>query len=346
MNKILGWTALGIGICGATSWQAITMAASPLSLAYPPNNHETTADRIFLIGTAPPTGEVLVNDRPVQRSAAGHFAPTFPLQVGENVFTLRYQDQVIQLKVTRQAVQSEIPTGLNFGKDSLTPAVGIARLPGETICFGAIAPPQAQVSVKLGDQRIPLQAQTQAVNLPENSAVLTQQNQPTIGSAIGQYQGCTTATTPGSLGQPQFQLSLKGASTAQAAPGKVTILAPNQLEVAEITAEAGTARTGASTDHSRLTPLPKGTRAAITGREGDWLRLDYGAWINQKETRLVQSIVPPRSLIRSLSSRQVPGWTEIVFPLQAPVPVAVQQGDRTFTLNLYNTTAQTDTIYV
>jgi N-acetylmuramoyl-L-alanine amidase len=92
--------------------------------------------------------------------------------------------------------------------------------------------------------------------------------------------------------------------------------------------------------------LPKGTRAAITGREGDWLRLDHGAWINQKEMRLVSSAVPPRSLIRSISSRQVPGWTEVVFPLQAPVPVTVQQGDRTFTLNLFNTTAQTDTIYV
>ncbi|HEY9805202.1 MAG TPA: N-acetylmuramoyl-L-alanine amidase, partial [Candidatus Obscuribacterales bacterium] len=132
----------------------------------------------------------------------------------------------------------------------------------------------------------------------------------------------------------------------QAAPGKVTILAPNQLEVAEVTADSGTARTGPSTDYSRLTPLPKGTRATITGREGDWLRLDYGAWINQKETRLISSAVPPRSLIRSISSRQVPGWTEVVFPLQTPVPVSVQQGDHTFTLNLYNTTAQTDTIYV
>ncbi|MEP0872500.1 N-acetylmuramoyl-L-alanine amidase [Trichocoleus desertorum AS-A10] len=346
MNRILGWTAVGVGTCSAVLWQTVTIAAQPLYLAYPPNNHETTSDRIFLIGTAPPDGEVLVNDRPIQRSTAGHFAPTFPLQVGENLFTLRYQSQTIQLKVTRQAAQSEVPTGLNFAKDSLTPAADIAHLPGESICFGAIAPPQAQVSVKLGNQTIPLQAQTQAVNLPENSAVLTQQNQPSVGSAIGQYQGCTIATTPGNLGQPQFQLSSKGASTIQAAPGKVTILAPNQLEVAEVTAEAGTARTGPSTDYSRLTPLPKGSRAAVTGREGDWLRLDYGAWINQKETRLASSAVPPRSLIRSISSRQVPGWTEVVFPLQTPVPVSVQQGDRTFTLNLFNTTAQTDTIYV
>lgn len=36
--------------------------------------------------------------------------------------------------------------------------------------------------------------------------------------------------------------------------------------------------------------------------------------------------------------------TEIIFPLQTPVPVVVTQGDKRITLTLYNTTAQTDTI--
>jgi N-acetylmuramoyl-L-alanine amidase len=202
------------------------------------------------------------------------------------------------------------------------------------------------VSVALGGQTTPLQAQTQTVVLPPNSAVLTQQNNPQLQKASGQYQGCTTFTTPGVLGQPQFQRSMSSSTVQELAPGKVEILAPTQLQTVEVTAQAGTARTGPSTDYSRLTPLPQGTQATVTGREGEWLRLDYGAWINQKETRVISQGIPPRSLIRSLSSRQVPGWTEVVFPLQAPVPMSVQQGDRSFTLNLHNTTAQTDTIYV
>ncbi|HEY9781917.1 MAG TPA: N-acetylmuramoyl-L-alanine amidase, partial [Leptolyngbyaceae cyanobacterium] len=106
----------------------------------------------------------------------------------------------------------------------------------------------------------------------------------------------------------------------------------------------GVARTGPGTDYSRLTPLPKGTRAAVTGREGEWLRLDYGGWINSKETQLWPGAMPPRSLIRSVLSRQISGATEFVFPLQVPVPVSVQQGERTLTLTIYNTTAQTDVI--
>ncbi len=346
MNQGWQWIMLGAIATGSVTLQTVAVAEQPLSVTYPPNNHETTADRIFLIGTAPPEGEVLVNGQAIARNAAGHFAPTFPLEIGDNLFTLRYQNQEIQLRVVRLSEQPNVPVAGNFAKDSLTPAVDIARLPGELVCFSAIAPPNSKVSVALGGQTTPLQAQTQTVTLPPNSAVLTQQNNPQLQKTSGQYQGCTTFTTPGLLGQPQFQRSMSSSTVQELAPGKVEILAPTQLQVVEVTAQSGTARTGPSTDYSRLTPLPQGTQATVAGREGEWLRLDYGAWINQKETRVISQGIPPRSLIRSLRSRQVPGWTEVVFPLQTPVPVSVQQGDNTFTLNLYNTTAQTDTIYL
>lgn len=344
-------------------------AEQPLSVVYPPNVHQTTSDRIFLIGTAPRTGEVLVNGKPIERSRAGHFAPTFPLQVGENLFTLQYQNQQVQIKVQRLPSTPAPPVGLAFGQNSLTPSVNVARLPGELICFGAIAPANANVAVKLGDRLIPLLPQSQQVQLPANSALLTGRNQPSSQNLAGQYQGCTTLPagelrpfgtlmygnntiagqrfeepTALDLGKPEFQLRLNGKTITQPGAGKITVLSPSQLAVAEVTADAGVARTGPSTDYSRLTPLPKATRAAVTGREGGWLRLDYGGWIDSKETRILSGAVPPRSLIRSVSARIVPNATEIVFPLQVPVPISVQQGDRTLTLTLYNTTAQTDVI--
>jgi N-acetylmuramoyl-L-alanine amidase len=146
------------------------------------------------------------------------------------------------------------------------------------------------------------------------------------------------------LGYPQFQLTLNGQTVTQSGTGKVEVLSPVNAQVIEVTADPGTARTGASTDYSRLTPLPKGTRAAVTGQEGEWLWLDYGGWIKASETQVLPNAVPPRSLIRSVRARQAGDWTEILFPLQVAVPMTVQQGDRSFTLTLHNTTAQTDTI--
>ncbi len=58
-------------------------------------------NKFFLIGTAPPEGEVAVNGQVIRRSSAGHFAPSLPLKVGLNTFTLRYQGQVVTVQVTR-----------------------------------------------------------------------------------------------------------------------------------------------------------------------------------------------------------------------------------------------------
>ncbi|WP_375471660.1 N-acetylmuramoyl-L-alanine amidase [uncultured Nostoc sp.] len=339
MKNLLGLVILGFILCSS-----IALAQPSLIVIFPQTNYQTSAQKIFFLGTAPPDGEVSINSKPITRSKAGHFSPSFPLQLGENLFTVRRQNQELKIKVIRLNTSPELPQGVAFAKDSLTPAVDIARLPGEVICFGAIAPPNANVSVTLANQTTALLPQPQQAQLPSNLAALTGQNQPHAQSSVGNYQGCTIVATAADLGKPQFQLTLDGKTITQSGSGKIEILSRAQLPVSEVTVESGVARTGPSTDHSRLTPLPKGTRATVTGREGEWLRLDYGAWINSKETRILPGAVPPQTIIRSVGYRQLPGATEIVFPLQVPVPVSVQQSEGAFALTLYNTTAQTDII--
>ena len=365
MKKLLGLLILGFIVTSSV----VALAVSSFLVVYPPNNHQTRSEKIFLIGTAPPDGQVLINGKPINRSQAGHFAPSFPLQLGENLFTVRHQNQELKIQVTRLATQPELPQGLAFAKDSLIPAADIARLPGELICFSAIAPPNASVSVNLANKTISLAPQPQQVSLPSNSAALTGNNQPTAQFIPGKYEGCTileqaepvssnliadnniisAADIPNTnqtidLGKPEFQLTLNGETITQPGTGKIQILSPANLEVAEVVADAGVARTGPKTDYSRLTPLPKGTQALITGRDGEWLRLDYGGWINSRETRVLPGAIPPRTTIRSVGYRRLPSATEMIFPLQVPVPVSVEQSDHNFTLTLYNTTAQTDTI--
>ncbi len=337
VGLISGITVGSLG-CGA-----IAQAQQPLFVVYPPDSHETVAEQIFLIGTAPPAGEVRINGQVIDRSPAGHFAPSLPLQIGENRFTLTYADQTLQILVTRTTQAPPTPVGVAFAEGTLAPVVDIARLPDEIICFEAIAPDNAAVTVTLGAQTVPLMPQSNPVALPPNSAVLTFDNQPIPVSAATLYYGCTTFADSGVLGAPTYRLTLDGQQHDQQAPGVIEIMAPALSQTVRVTAASGTARTGPSTDYSRLTPLPSSTQARITGRDGDWYRLDYGAWIRASDVE-VQPGRPPRSLIRSIQARQSDGWTDIYFPLQVPVPVSVEQGDDTFTLTLHNATAQTDTI--
>jgi N-acetylmuramoyl-L-alanine amidase len=321
-----------------------------LHLTYPPAQHQTTSSKIFLIGTAPTDGDVLINDRPIRRSVFGHFAPSFPLQIGENSFALQYKDRTIALKVTRSQRETPPPQELGFLADSLTPTVDIARMPGERICFNAIATPGATVTLKLGDRAVALEPKTANVQLPANAAVLTKLNQPIGESVAGRYEGCTTFANPAKLGQPEYEASLNGSSVKQVAKGNVEILSSDRLQLAEVNIDPGVTRTGPSSDFSRLTPLPKGTQALINAREGEWIRLSYGgensAWINSKSTNITDAKRSPYSIVRSIRSKTLKDWTEIIVPLQIPVPIAVKQNNRIFKLTLHNVTAQTDTIAV
>ncbi|MBV6625396.1 MAG: N-acetylmuramoyl-L-alanine amidase [Rivularia sp. (in: Bacteria)] len=339
MKPLLGFVVLASIATPNLAWAQ----EQPLKVVYPPTNHKTTSDKIFFIGTAPPTGQVFINGKPITRSESGHFAPSFPLQIGENTFTIRHSDQQIEIEVIRTSTQPEVPQGLNFAKDSLTPKVDIARLPGELICFSAIAPPSATVSVNLGDnKRVPLLLQPPQAQLPSNLAALTGTNQPQ-NATKSEYSGCTVAEA-NQLATPKYQLTLNSQTITQEAPGKITVLQPSQLPVVEVSAEFGVARTGPSTNYSRLTPLPKGTRSAVTGKTGEWLRLDYGAWIKSSETVALPNAIVPNTIIRSVASSQSQDSTKVSFPLQTPVPVSVKQESDRFTLTLHNTTAQTDTI--
>ena len=334
---------LGLVLFNFLFTSSVALAQEPLLVVFPPTNYQTSTEKIFFIGTAPPDGQVLINGKLVNRSKAGHFSPSFPLQLGENIFKVRYQNQEREIKIIRVSTQPELPQGLGFAKDSLTPAADIARLPGELICFSAVAPPQATVWVNLVNQNIALLPQPSQAQLPPNSSVLTGLNQPNL-SSLTKYQGCTTVANAADLGKPQFNLQINDQRITQTGLGKIEILSPTQLPVAEIASESGVTRTGSSTDYSRLTPLPKGTMASVTGKEGEWLRLDYGAWINSKETKIISGAIAPQTVIRSVGYRQLAEATEIRFPLETAVPVSVEQGNNAFTLTLYNTTAQTDTI--
>ncbi|MGF1515440.1 MAG: N-acetylmuramoyl-L-alanine amidase [Elainellaceae cyanobacterium] len=309
-----------------------------LNLVYPPNGHETTAAQIFFIGTA--AAAATINGQPVAQSGAGHFAPSLPLALGENRFVIRAGDAEQTLIVVRNAAVPALPEA-GFAEGSLFPTVAVARQPGETLCFEAIAPAESTVSLTLAGQTIPLLPQT-VVTLPPNSAVLTGQNGP-VGEGTT-YGGCLVLSQVGLLGPPRYRLETGDQPLEQAATGTVEVLPAVPFQVATVTAPSGTARTGPSTTYSRLTPLPTGTQAAVTGREGDWWRLDYGAWIRASDVAIADSAVPPRSLVRSVLGQELGDRTEILFPLQVPVPVSVAQGSGLFTLTLHNTTAQTDTI--
>ncbi len=360
MRRLIGFFLIGLlsfFIATATSAQNF-VPPTQLHLTYPPLQHTTTSDRLFFIGTAPKEGNVSINDQVISRTVAGHFAPSLPLQFGDNIFNIKYSspdrdrnsERQIKVKVVRTPRISQPPKEISFIKDSLFPISDIARQPNERICFDAIATPNAKVSVRVGDREISLLPRRRNSQLPPNSSVLTGNNGATNESPTGYFRGCTNFESSGQLGQPEYELRLGERIVKEKAKGQVEILSLKNIQVAEIVAIAADARTGASTDFSRLTPLPQGTKALITGKQGDWLRLDYGGWVRKSMTKIEDAEAYTPSTVRSIKTKRIIDkdnvWTEVIIPLEGAVPISIIQSDRTISLTLYNVTAQTDTISI
>ncbi|MEB3198443.1 MAG: N-acetylmuramoyl-L-alanine amidase [Candidatus Sericytochromatia bacterium] len=343
------WGRLGDGLSLLTAallcalFPARPASAEGLAVVYPPNGHVTTAERIFLIGTAAPGDVVWLNGQRVHRSPGGHFAPSLPLAVGSNLVTLAHRGQTLQMTVVRKPQEVPLASGPHFAEGSLEPAQDRAVQPGEAVRFAAVAPPGALVSVHIGGRTVPLVPQPPASRLPDNKAGLTGQNAPVAVTRVT-YAGVARFGTPGRLGKPIFQVSL-GAERAQTlGSGSLEVMAPERQPVIEVSAEAGITRSGPSSDFSRGTPLPRGTRALVTGRDGQFLRLAHGAWIDQQETVTLPGAVPPASVVRSLRWRTRAGQTEVLIPLQQALPFQIEVGERELNLQLHHAQAQTDII--
>lgn len=359
-----------VSFSGCAIAQTQSSEESGLRVVYPPQNHVTTSDRIFFIGSGAPNQPVLVTPSTadgkgtaieIHQSPMGNFAPSFPLAMGENRFLLRQGARTLTQIVTRRS-PLPAPNAQGWVETQIFPVGDLGRLPQEQLCYRAIGIANLTPSIQFSGPRelnIPLLSQGTAPLLPDNKAALVNQSDPTLnpaGTSSGmRYAGCLTLPSQGGTTYGPGQLRQGGTAFGL---GKLEVLDPDRLPVVEVTVPEGVARTGPSTNYSRLTPLPQGTQARVTGYDGEWLRLGYGGWIRERETRVIANRVLLPARLRSVTSRrprsrpgspnalQDSGATEIRFPLDRTVPISVNQGDRHLTLTLHHTIAETDIVAV
>jgi len=325
-------------------------AMAELFVSYPPRQHRTTSGQIFIIGTSESDAPIAIDGEPIDRSGGGHFAPIVPLELGLNTLLVQQGDRQIELQITR-IDDRPVYAAENFTAATIEPSVAIQRQIGEPVCFSAIAPADLEnARVAIGGRTIPLYPEPTPLRLPSNLAVLTSSQEALTDSAaaaaidLRHWSGCTRFDRPGSYGTPEFQAQIDGRSIAESGSGDVTIAPLSPVEIATVSVPNAVARTGPSTNHSRLTPLPEGTRATVTGRDGEWLRLDYGGWIKSAEATIAPAGQPNRAVMRSAAMAEAGDWIEVRVPLRSAVPVTVDQSPDSLRVQLHNTTAETDII--
>jgi N-acetylmuramoyl-L-alanine amidase len=216
---------------------------------------------------------------------------------------------------------------------SVLPRGDISLLPGELLVLRVRAREGAAVSVSVGGSTARLVPR-------ERGPVYADVSRP--GNFLLYEGSLCLPSQPGELGVPAFTVSSEGVTKNYEGVGKISVRSPAACEVAQVTAAQGDARTGPGEEYSKLTPLPRSSLAEVTGSEGEWLRLDYGAWMRREETSLHSSGLPLRALLGNVSSRRKGESLVFRFHLSSPVPLAVLQEQGRLTLSLYDVEATTE----
>ncbi|MEB3181339.1 MAG: N-acetylmuramoyl-L-alanine amidase [Nostocaceae cyanobacterium] len=302
-----------------------------------PRDYTTTSGKMLAMGTViPAKANVPINGKTSKGVQVDNFYTSLPLAGQDNVLYLSYlnQDHPYQQTQLVSLVEANV-----LGTAAVSSSVDIANLGVKLWCLGTSLAPKGYFT-------LPLLAESQPVELLTFRAKEQPDCQPAsfASSAVGGDFIRIAYGMGFNLGYPQSLLSFREETNIKELESDFQILPPFPLQIVEVKSDSGITRTGPSDESSRLTPLPQSTRAKVTGRQGEWLRLDYGAWINSNETQFLGFKVPTSSIINNIKTRKIEGKTEIIFPLDVPVPIAVEQGKRTFSLTLYNTKAQKDVI--
>jgi N-acetylmuramoyl-L-alanine amidase len=319
----------------------ICAGAAPLSIAFPPDGYRTKAASIFILGSSPPSGLLLIDGQEVRRSPSGYFAPTVALELGVNTVEARCGEESISIRVTRLPL-IDMPSGeAAVAPGSIYPEAPQAFMPGEIVDFRLSALPGAEVEVSLGDRSIPLRPRTAAPSESEGEA---RAEQPLV------YEGSMALpSNPGSqeplcLGSPTFRISRNGSSACYTGEGDIAVLSPECRQTVEIAAERCAARSGPSGASARIITIPKGSRSGVSGYSGDWYRLDCGYWVLKSDAIDLGTGTVLRPRLGDVIASSAADGTTLRFFLSSPAPVgAFQETDR-LSLRFYGVETRTELI--
>jgi N-acetylmuramoyl-L-alanine amidase len=167
----------------------------------------------------------------------------------------------------------------------------------------------------------------------------------------GLYLDCAIAKATGTIQPVAQQPSKASISINPVAPSPATLIATANVEVAEVLANETIARIGPTSNANRVTPLPKGIKAIVVGRqEGDnngkkvtWAQLNYGGWVVASDLKITLGSLSP-AIVQNVRSQNNKGNIDVLFALSVPVPLVINQTEKTLKLTLYNTTSSSSLV--
>ena len=324
----------GIFVLGRDAGSAVPEDRQ-LYIASPSNGYKTSASRISILGGGDPEKPIYLNGKEIQVSDNGYFTVYTDLKVGENKLIFTHKGKETVLKVTRNAKTTSSPykmSKVEFRNGYFSPTQSMTMKTGQNITFSCQAPAGAKVWVEIGGYKANLK---QTATVDSNKGTLTP----------AKYSGTFTMPTVSgkdrikSLGKPVFVMEYNGKKITSKQSNTISVQSSKYYKYAVVStndAEA-VARSGPSTDYSRITPLINGAADYIVGQQNGFYLLKSGVWTGTSNVKVVNDKALAVNKISTVALKSNGNYTDISFKMPVNTVFGVEAGSKTLTLTLYNT---------
>ncbi len=266
----------------------------PLLLGRPAQDMKTGYSGIYLNGASNPAKPLLLNGIPVlNRSPSGYFGLFMPLSSGKNTFVLSQEGVYTARTIWRNkpipgsgtSTPAKMKT-VEIPASSVFPQHALYGETGDSYTFSCTAPIGAKVSVKIGGTSYPMTPAT--TRKPGAGAY------PTTWRYTWKMPAQTGTARVVNLGAPVYSMTYEKKTKTRTAPGKIGIILPGAPFYAEMRGDPTETYKEMSTSGGTQFYLEKGSKEAITGMYGTWVRLASGLYV--KDTAVKTAIA--RTAIR------------------------------------------------
>lgn len=309
------------------------------AINYPADNHKTSSDTQYLLGSSDTEQPVTLNGENVSRTKDGYFSLYTELSNGTNDYVLEQGETQISHSVTKSETVAAITNTLPSFEISATYPSGETWISGgDTVSFSCTAPAGSTVVATVGGASVTLKP---TLGAKEKSGVYVKEV----------YKGSITFSNMArdgeiiTLGTVTFTAK-KGAQSVTRRVGMMKQIGNGALIYAQVNRDyTYVKKSPSSSFYDDYTPASPGMRDYIVGYDSGYYKLRFGGYVSDDNVTVIEgqplfenSVLTAESEVKKSDSQVYSqNYTELRFGVLENVPVDVWVNGNTVTIALYDT---------
>ncbi|KPJ54075.1 hypothetical protein AMJ39_02110 [candidate division TA06 bacterium DG_24] len=319
-----------------------TEHATELSIVFPgEGDHLPCVPSTFVIGSAPPGANVVVNGLPARVHQDGGFIVSIPIEPGRFAIscTATLSGRRLEQTVTVQVAGKREPGPSEecwLDEGSVQPSTDRALRPGDRLTVTCRGTPGAGAHFTI-EQLVdgaPMAEMPQGLPRPADSPppfVFGADLSPFAEGEPGLYVGTYIIGPDDRVRDGRITVSLRGEKGSRAeaeARGRLTVTSPPIPELAETQSPQTVVRTGPGMGYGAI--LPSGVIVEITGKVGNECRVALSGtcqgWVDERSLTALPAGTPAvMNQIAAIRTTSTPEGAAVAIPMDRPYAVLVAE---------------------